>query len=417
MEAPAARPPKPKGEKGEVRRRKEPRKPFTGQRLKIYVPGRAPAGEPRAGPTASPSPDAGGPPPAETSPKEAESPPRCARCGQTAGTPGALCPSCAAEERVERAAEFVTGIRVKGVEVLEAERFLYQARSALALRAFEDVMQLSERAEERARQLEREHEEAQELVARCEREISTAIERGKDPSLAQRALERAVAALRMGRYLEALEEAANVPSFIGSPASAGGAVRPKPSPRVVAAARECPACGERVPIDAIQCPLCGSVVQEGTTAPPLLCPECGERVEPEWRSCPSCDAPLEGRRRERPRACPSCGKEVLPAWRLCPYCDASLPGDGGGSGRSPRVVSEERVDAPALPPEIREKRLLAEIEEITTMLNDMERRGVDARKGRNLLELAISFTRNRNYDKGERYVRKARHVAETLRGE
>ncbi len=416
LEAPSPPQPKPKGEKGEVRRKKEPRKPFTGQRLKIYLPGRAPVDEISAGPTAAPAPgESGG---SETQAVEthsigSEAPPMCSRCGQSASPTGALCQSCDAEERVERAAELVTSIRVRGVDVLEAERYLYQARSALALRAYDDVMQLCGRAEERARQLEGEYREAQELVARCEREISTAIERGRDTTLAQRALERAVASLKKGRYLEALEEAANVPSLIGSPSS--GAARLRTPPKVVAPARECPACGESVPLEALRCPLCGSATQEEAAEAALLCPECGERVESDWRICPSCDASLEGIRKERPRVCPSCGKDVLPTWRLCPYCDASLPGEGGRPRSSPRVVSEERVSASPLPPEERERRLLAEIEEVAKILSEVERMGVDARKGRNLLELAESFTRNKNYDKGERYVKKARHVAETLK--
>ena len=39
---------------------------------------------------------------------------------------------------------------------------------------------------------------------------------------------------------------------------------------------------------------------------------------------------------------------------------------------------------------------------------------LDVKKARNLLELALTFARSGNYDKGERYVRKARNVAETL---
>ena len=69
---------------------------------------------------------------------------------------------------------------------------------------------------------------------------------------------------------------------------------------------------------------------------------------------------------------------------------------------------------PTIPPVLREKGVLAQIEEVDRLLDEAKRRGLDVRKAQNLLELAVNFTRNGNYDKGERYVRKAKNVAETL---
>lgn len=70
--------------------------------------------------------------------------------------------------------------------------------------------------------------------------------------------------------------------------------------------------------------------------------------------------------------------------------------------------------APEVPPEIRQKGVMAQIEEVDRLLDEAGRRDLDVRKARNLLELAVNFTRSGNYDKGERYVRKAKNVAETL---
>jgi hypothetical protein len=70
--------------------------------------------------------------------------------------------------------------------------------------------------------------------------------------------------------------------------------------------------------------------------------------------------------------------------------------------------------APELSPALREKDVLAQIEEVDRLLDEAGRRDLDVRKARNLLELAVSFTRSGNYEKGERYVRKAKNVAETL---
>jgi hypothetical protein len=113
--------------------------------------------------------------------------------------------------------------------------------------------------------------------------------------------------------------------------------------------------------------------------------------------------------------CPSCGRELLPDWRLCPYCDAELPGVGGaGPSRRRWQRGTAASAAHKLPPEVRERELLEHIERTGKMLENASARGLDVTKARNLLDLAASFARSRNYDKGERYARKARNIAETV---
>ncbi|MEM2869460.1 MAG: zinc ribbon domain-containing protein [Thermoplasmata archaeon] len=458
----------PKPKKGEVRRRKEPRPPFRGQRLKIYIPGRQPmkvgggaggraeghgaeAGPEPEGERASGSPGAQagaglsepdrngsaepvrgneGPAPSEKekldsnavrfgSEDVARGSEKCPKCGTELSGPGGPCQTCEAEERVNRAAELVTSLRLKGVEVLEAERYIYQARSALALRALEDVLQLCAKAEEKARQLEAEQKEAQELVARCEAEISAAEKDGRNTAVARRALARALAFLRQGSYLEAMEEAATVPSLIGPPFSEKGPARTGAIRRFPGSAARCQVCGEGVSESSLTCPLCGSSTGLSGKTPQEFCRGCGERIEPGWKTCPSCETPIEKRAELWTGRCPSCGREVLAEWSLCPHCEAKIPGGGrrARSSSGPRVVREERGEPPVIPPEERKRALLHEIEEVTKLLREVEGRGIDARKGWNLLDLARAFTRNGNYEKGERYVRKARYVAETMLGE
>jgi hypothetical protein len=112
-------------------------------------------------------------------------------------------------------------------------------------------------------------------------------------------------------------------------------------------------------------------------------------------------------------SCASCGREVLPSWTICPFCDSRLK-DPESAVEVRKGFSRPEKAAPAIPPALREKGVLSQIEEVDRLLDEANRRELDVRKARNLLELAVNFTRSGNYDKGERYVRKARNVAETL---
>jgi hypothetical protein len=106
----------------------------------------------------------------------------------------------------------------------------------------------------------------------------------------------------------------------------------------------------------------------------------------------------------------------LPEWRICPYCDAALPREEctEPSRRKWQLGNARESDAPQIPPEVRERSLLEQIALTGGLLEQASAKGLDVAKARNLLDLAASFVRSRNYDKGERYARKARNVAETV---
>jgi hypothetical protein len=342
---------------------------------------------------------------------------------------------------VTEVGSLVSSLKTREVDMLPAERYLFQARSALAVSAWKDAARLSAQAEAAAREQEADFEESQRLISRCEETIANAIEAGKNTLAAEKAFRKATLLFKDGRYTASMEEAVLIPAMImdrprprvipaGSGAGPPGAgVASAADPAATAgrppgaadgapgpAAGRCRSCGERLDPGREDCPACGRTSitsgqpawQEGRP-----CPGCGEPLEPAWRVCPACNSPVDGGPDAGSGNCPSCGREVLPAWSVCPFCDARLR-DPREAMKVRRGFSRPERSAPEIPPALREKGVLAQIEEVDRLLDEAGRRDLDVRKARNLLELAVGFTRSGNYDKGERYVRKAKNVAETL---
>jgi predicted amidophosphoribosyltransferase len=430
------------GPKGEISRPKPRRPHYNGNRLKIYLPGRSSGGGSGAtGP--------GPAPPAPSAASEGGDPVQalCHSCGARTPPDGGLCERCAVQARLVETENLLTSLRSKGIYVLTAERSVNRARAALALNALQDVEQLCERAATTARILDSEYDRAGELLTECERSIAAMIESGGDTTAAQKSFERATGLYKRGDYTAAIELAA----VIAEEVVASGAVGPGPDgggrvpgagavddrqsgrPRrggletigTVLRGREpehlhshsssYPAPGTRPPAPEALRPSPYTLYDCPEPSPnPGECTVCGEPLEPEWNSCPNCGALILD---EVPaNLCRSCGRELLSNWRICPFCDAELPRDGQAERyeKRQRRAEDARSGASQIPPAEREKNLQEQIAQTGKLLEEASAKGLDVTKGRNLLDLADSFARSRNYDKGERYVRKARNVAETV---
>jgi len=442
-------------------RPKPRRSDYTGDHVRVFVPGR---------PAEAPAPAPSKPPPAEE--KRDAAPDKCPGCGKCSTTPGQFCADCSARDQVAEAAKLVSSLKTKEVLVLPAERYLFQARSALAVSAYSDVERLCAQATSAARDQEADFEESQGILSRCEETIAKAIDAGRNTLAAEKAFEKATGLFMKGRYTESMEEAVIIPTLImdrprptiipvgkgppageapvppggeashrsslpeppapapgakppaappeGAPAAHTGKAAPEgdnaaPKPPVTAMVR-CPSCGHRCPAELEDCPACKRPLSEpGEQAPAgaPACGECGEPLEPAWKVCPGCGAPAGEPAGHASGNCPVCGREVLPMWSICPYCDSRLKPNAPAMKVKKGFTRPERP-GPTIPPALREKGVLSEIEEVDRMLDEAADRGLDVKKARNLLELALTFARSGNYDKGERYVRKARNVAETL---
>jgi hypothetical protein len=397
------------------------RSDYTGQRVGVHVPGRKAEAAPAA---------PAGPGPAERPDGAAAD--ACPQCRKPSGGPGQLCEECEAARFVTEVGNLVSSLKTREVNMLPAERHLFQARSALAVSAWKDVARLAAQAETAAREQEADFEESQRLLSRCEETIAAAIETGKNTLAAEKAFRKATLLFKDGKYTASMEEAVLIPALImdrprprvvpaggAPPAGAGPSGPDRAAPRAQApeaGAVRCRTCGERIERGLDVCPACG-----GPAAPAgrpewpagASCTACGEALEPSWKVCPACNRPVRNEPAVAGGNCPSCGREVLPSWTMCPFCDARLR-DPGEAVKVRKGFSRPEQPQAVIPPALREKGVLAQIEEVDRLLDEAARRGLDARKARNLLELALDFTRNGNYDKGERYVRKAKNVAETL---
>jgi len=431
----ADRPPgdeKPGGKKKgtEPPRQKPRRSDYKGKRVQIFVPGRQTTGAP--GPPAATGPQAGPGGAAGSS---------CPGCGKPSDREGGESSGCGCERRVAEVADLIGSLKTREVNVIPAERYLFQARSALAVSAWEDVKNLVDRAETLARGQESDFEECAGILARCEEALTVARQAGRNTLAAEKALRRATLLFKEGRYTNSMEEAVLVPTLIldrphprivipadevragpGIPDGSAGGTAGGAAGRAIGSGDaapsmvRCPACGERVAEGTVTCPACGRPVsprEQEEWANGRSCLGCGESLEPGWKVCPACNTPVAGELDHPDGSCPSCSREVLPTWTVCPFCDARLRSDGEAM-RVRKGFSRPERPAPEVPPEIRQKGVMAQIEEVDRLLDEAGRRDLDVRKARNLLELAVNFTRSGNYDKGERYVRKAKNVAETL---
>ena len=419
-----------KGKDDQPPRPRPRRSDYTGQRVGVIVPGRQPEQLPKA-PPAPPSEDK------TAAPAEAV----CPECKKPSDGPFTLCAECEANRFMTEVGNLVSSLKTREVNMLPAERYLFQARSALAVSAWKDVTRLLVQAEAAAREQEADFEESQRILSRCEEAIATAIEAGKNTLAAERAFRKATTHFKEGKYTDCMEEAVLIPALImdrprprvipaGATGASGDIARPQTgsgasdgaisaaSPAIVPvpATVRCHSCGERIDRALEVCPACGKpssslgqpAWQEGRT-----CTKCGEPLEPAWRVCPACNTPLGDGPKEEDGVCRSCGREVLSSWTICPFCDAKLR-DAGPAMRVMKGFSRPEKTAQTIPPALREKGVLDQIEEVDRLLDEAARRDLDIHKARNLLELAVSFTRSGNYDKGERYVRKAKNVTETL---
>lgn len=421
---------------GRKRKAEEPPRPrprrsdYTGQRVSVFVPGRQAEPSARTPPQSAPK--------AEPAP---QSPSACPGCGKPPERPGGFCLECECKNRVTDVGNLVSSLKTKEVNMLPAERHLFQARSALAVSAWKDVLRLSAQAEAAAREQDADYEEGQRILARCEEMVASAIESGRNTLSAEKAFRKATLLFKQGKYTDSMEEAVIIPTLImdrprpkvvmaqppGGPAGDDGEKRdattaPGPPPGPAGGgepAREmvrCLSCGRGIERGAPACPSCGKPAtssEDAAWSAGRACPTCGETLDPAWNVCPGCNTPLSGNPDAPDARCPSCGREVLPTWTMCPFCDAMLRDDGGAL-RVKKGFSRPDRPAPAVPPAVRESGVLAQIREVDRLLEEANRRGLDVRKAKNLLELAGNFTRAGNFDKGERYVRKAKNVAETL---
>ena len=419
-----------KKKKGDEPPRPRPRRAdYTGHRVSVFIPGR------KAETAARP------PEPSATQEKPAApDAAACPGCGKPPERPGGFCTECERKNRVTEVENLVSSLKTKEVNMLPAERYMFQARSALAVSAWKDVLRLSAQAEAAAREQDADYEEGQKILARCEDMIASAIESGRNTLSAEKAFRKATLLFKQGKYTDCMEEAVIIPTLIMDRprpkvvvgTSPGGPARAEGEPVDAATAPNAPpgpAGGEPAP-EMVRCLSCGREMERAGTAcrscgKPTIssedaawnegraCPTCGETLDPAWKVCPGCNTLLSGEPEIADARCHSCGREVLPSWTMCPFCDTRL-GDGGNAIRVRKGFSRPERPAPTIPPAIREQGVLAQVEEVYRLLGEAKRRGLDVRKAKNLLELAENFTRSGNYDKGERYIRKAKNVAETL---
>ena len=420
-----------KKKKNDAPPRPRPRRSdYTGQRVGVIVPGRQ--AEAKAGP----------PPQTGHGEKQAATDAAvCPGCKKPSDGPGRFCAECEAAKFVTEVGNLVSSLKTREVNMLPAERYLFQARSALAVSAWKDVSRLAAQAEAAAREQEADFEEGQRILSCCVETITASIEAGKNTLAAEKAFRKATLFFKQGRYTDCMEEAVLIPTLImdrprprvvpagvgghpdGPAGSPPGTAGPGGAPPAAArikdpdqATARCHSCGERIDRGLVTCPGCGK-----PTRPPgqpaweegRACPGCGEALDPSWRVCPACNAPVADLPADTDGSCASCGREVLPSWTICPFCDSRLK-DPESAVKVRKGFSRPEKAAPAIQPALREKGVLSQIEEVDRLLDEANRRELDVRKARNLLELAVNFTRSGNYDKGERYVRKARNVAETL---
>jgi len=406
------------------------RSDYTGQRVSVFVPGRQAEQPARPSPQSAPKPE-----------PATQGPSACPGCGKPPERPGGFCLECDCKNRVTEVGNLVSSLKTKEVNMLPAERYMFQARSALAVSAWKDVLRLSAQAEAAAREQDADYEEGQKILARCEDMIASAIESGRNTLSAEKAFRKATLLFKQGKYTDCMEEAVIIPTLIMDRprpkvvvgTSPGGPARAEGEPVDAATAPNAPpgpAGGGELAPEIVRCLSCGREMESAGTAcrscgKPTIssedaawnegraCPTCGETLDPAWKVCPGCNTLLSGEPEIADARCHSCGREVLPSWTMCPFCDTRL-GDGGNAIRVRKGFSRPERPAPTIPPAIREQGVLAQVEEVYRLLGEAKRRGLDVRKAKNLLELAENFTRSGNYDKGERYIRKAKNVAETL---
>jgi hypothetical protein len=186
--------------------RPKPRRPvYTGNRLRIFLPGRVVhngAGRAVDAPPSRPMTSAGG----------AGDPTSglCPSCGARPPPEGGLCDRCTEQARIMETENLLTSLRAKGIDVASAETSVHQARVALALDTFREVEELCERAAAAAKKSDSDHDRARELLSECERSIAGFIESGADTSAAQGSLERATGLFNRGQYAAAIGLASEI---------------------------------------------------------------------------------------------------------------------------------------------------------------------------------------------------------------
>ncbi|MEM2899157.1 MAG: hypothetical protein QXT63_00040, partial [Thermoplasmata archaeon] len=140
----------------------------------------------------------------------------------------------------------------------------------------------------------------------------------------------------------------------------------------------------------------------------VLCPVCGKSVESTAKACPFCSTPLDlvpAKKIEQKE--PEKKPEQKPEVKVEPKPEVKVE-------QKVEVKTEVKTEQPAASADDPAKNATNAVENVEKYIKELSAKGIDVTLANNLLRLAKSFMRSKNYEKAIQYAEKATAAAKDL---
>ncbi len=388
--------------------------------------------------------------------EQAQASNKCPNCGNDLPSSGS-CEYCDSSSAVAKASTAIESARGMGIDVSQVEVTFQQAKDTLAAKSYEKVKQLSAEIIGAIELLKEEYKKTQAQLAQTQAIVAQYEQAGVDVTHGKRLLQMAEAFLMSGKYDKATQYAQKAEKM-GKEAELRkkiDASRPKIAPPRIIAQTKCMACGAPLDPTVNTCNRCGTPVQTQEMVEQLS-PSPQIELQPQVAQHQQAQYATQGQEQQaqlpiESPVTPQAQTQAPQPAGVSPESQAAAPkGDepkitviDNASGfqveqeNKPEAVKAEgeaELVGPKDDPKQKEVRLTAKKKEQTAeqrrdeymkrateqieaseeAVAEIEKLGIDVMHAKNLLQLAKSFMRGKNFEKAYQYAVKSEHVARDL---
>ncbi|MEM2899793.1 MAG: hypothetical protein QXT63_03305, partial [Thermoplasmata archaeon] len=355
---------------------------------------------------------------------------KCPNCNNDI-SPSGSCEYCEISSLITKASNSIESARSMGIDVSQAESTLQHAKDALAARSYEKVKQLSSEIETAIELLKEEYKKTQAQLAQTQLIVSQYEQAGVDVTHGKRLLQMAEAFLMSGKYDKAMQYAQKAEKM-GKEAELRKKIestRPKISPPRIVSQAKCAACGAPLEQNVNTCNRCGTPIQiteiteKITTVSENAPSQILESKQQEIQQPTKIDAQSQPQATAVPQKTEETRITVVDnvaAFQVTenveskPKAEEELLKKEDSKPKEVRLTAKKKDQTPEQRREEYMKKATEQIQISEEAVNEIEKLGIDIMHAKNLLQLAKSFMRGKNYEKAYQYAVKSEHVARDL---
>jgi len=356
---------------------------------------------------------------------------RCSNCNNELG-PSGSCEYCEISSLITKASNSIESARSMGIDVSQAESTLQHAKDALAAKIYDKVKQLCSEIETAIELLKEEYKKTQTQLEQTQLIVSQYEQAGVDVTHGKRLLQMAEAFLMSGKYDKAIQYAQKVEKM-GKEAELRKKIestRPKISPPKIVPQAKCAACGSVLEPNVNTCNKCGTPIQitqitekiaqaseQQEIQQPVKVDTQPQPQEPQQVIQPEPQISAIPQKTEETKLTVidnAAAFQVTENVETKPKADEELLTKDESKPKEVRLTAKKKDQTPEQRREEYMKKATEQIQISEEAVNEIEKLGIDIMHAKNLLQLAKSFMRGKNYEKAYQYAVKSEHVARDL---